>query len=440
MSSAALPSSLHFLRATGPRCANPFTSHLIPLRVLCTIAAVFVIAVHLPFILALILFAGGGVMRSGAVGVIMHLARARGGEEREAGAGPRHCSSTFSWRRGPEASGSARSDIFVDTLLVLLLPLLVAAAQLPRTHLPLPGFGVLRLRECAHRHPPDYLVLLRISACLAHWARWCWGSGSTLLLYPLLLFDAQFPVLSSPFSLPFCIYPYSHHVIPQFSGSYFEAGTDSRLLQLHDVGPPCRPCAHRTEDSTRAQYRRTARHVAHPRVGAAGPVRRALQDEHMHTHDCPACHGSSSAATGTPRRSVGRRPPSSSRLRARGRRRLGKEGGRASGLSSTAVRCAAHAHCAAETLDESATYRHPHPRQMVHPRMGAVRQAGGERGARALSVRIPTTGPPAATTRWEVEGDGEGTRARARARLLPALGFLRPDYDDGDRDRDRDCG
>jgi hypothetical protein len=33
-----------------------FTSHLIPLRVLCTIAAVFVVAVHLPFILALIPF------------------------------------------------------------------------------------------------------------------------------------------------------------------------------------------------------------------------------------------------------------------------------------------------------------------------------------------------------------------------------------------------
>jgi hypothetical protein len=50
-----VPFSLHFLRATGPRC-NPFTSHLIPLHVLCTIAAVFVVAVHLPFILALILF------------------------------------------------------------------------------------------------------------------------------------------------------------------------------------------------------------------------------------------------------------------------------------------------------------------------------------------------------------------------------------------------
>jgi hypothetical protein len=32
MSSAALPSFLLFLRATGPRCANPFASHLIPLR------------------------------------------------------------------------------------------------------------------------------------------------------------------------------------------------------------------------------------------------------------------------------------------------------------------------------------------------------------------------------------------------------------------------
>ncbi|KAJ7874588.1 hypothetical protein B0H13DRAFT_2279913, partial [Mycena leptocephala] len=47
----------------------------------------------------------------------------------------------------------------------------------------------------------------------------------------------------------------------------------------------------------------------------------------------PRCHGSSSAATGTPRCSVGRRPwTSPSRLRARarlgGRRRLGKEGGR----------------------------------------------------------------------------------------------------------------
>jgi hypothetical protein len=58
----------------------------------------------------------------------------RRGEEREAGAGPRHCSSTFSWRRGPAASESesARSDFFVYTLLVLPLPLLVAAAQLTR--------------------------------------------------------------------------------------------------------------------------------------------------------------------------------------------------------------------------------------------------------------------------------------------------------------------
>jgi hypothetical protein len=34
--------------------------------------------------------------------------------------------------------------------------------------LPLPGFGALRLRACPHRHPPEYLVLLRVSACLAH--------------------------------------------------------------------------------------------------------------------------------------------------------------------------------------------------------------------------------------------------------------------------------
>ncbi|KAJ7806840.1 hypothetical protein B0H13DRAFT_2686637 [Mycena leptocephala] len=208
---------ISLLRATGPRCANPFTSHLIPLRVLCTMAALFVVAVHIPFILALILFAGSGVMRSGAVGVTMHLARAvpmmvapeRGGlwkgraEEREAGAGPRHCSYTFSWRRGPEASGSAPSDCLCSLCA------------------PSPALG---RRGAAH---PD-------------------------------------------------------------------------AAALYDVGTPCRPRAHRTEDSTRAQYRRTARHVAHPRVGAAGAVRQAGE----HAHPRLACPlrlrgGSSSTATGT---------------------------------------------------------------------------------------------------------------------------------------------
>ncbi|KAJ7838136.1 hypothetical protein B0H13DRAFT_2677593 [Mycena leptocephala] len=109
------------------------------------------------------------------------------GEEREAGAGPWPCSSTFSWHRGPEASGSARSDSFIYAPLVLPLPLPVAAAQLTRIRrlhgahafvlscdlpfiLPLPGSGALRMRACAHSYPPEYLVPLCVSAGLAHWS------------------------------------------------------------------------------------------------------------------------------------------------------------------------------------------------------------------------------------------------------------------------------
>jgi hypothetical protein len=32
----------------------------------------------------------------------------------------------------------------------------------------LPGSGALRLRACTHRYPREYLVLLRVSACLPH--------------------------------------------------------------------------------------------------------------------------------------------------------------------------------------------------------------------------------------------------------------------------------
>jgi hypothetical protein len=88
---------------------------------------------------------------------------------------------------------------FVYGLLVLLLPLLGAAVQLTqiqrrrsaRVHycprvvtpessscdlpfiLPLPGSDALGMRAFAHRHPPEYLVLLRVSACLAHRVEWC---------------------------------------------------------------------------------------------------------------------------------------------------------------------------------------------------------------------------------------------------------------------------
>ncbi|KAJ7874586.1 hypothetical protein B0H13DRAFT_2279911 [Mycena leptocephala] len=61
---------------------------------------------------------------------------------------------------------------------------------------------------------------------------------------------------------------------------------------LYDVGPPCRPRAQRTEDSTRAQYR----HTTPPRISengctSSGPCdergARAPQDESSR-HDCPA--------------------------------------------------------------------------------------------------------------------------------------------------------
>jgi hypothetical protein len=96
--------------------------------------------------------------------------------------------------------------------------------------------------------------------------------------------------------------------------------------------------AHRTEDSTRAQYRRTARHVAHPRVGAAGPVRRARAQVHCGTiirttTTAPPATRARARLPGPTRWFVGRRLwTSSSRLRACGRRRLGKGGGSASGV------------------------------------------------------------------------------------------------------------
>jgi hypothetical protein len=81
--------------------------------------------------------------------------------------------------------------------------------------LPLPGFGALRLRPCAHCHPPEYLVLLlapRVGWCRkssgTRTMRWVLvftrGSGSLYISYILL--SILYPILcvySSP-NLPSC--------------------------------------------------------------------------------------------------------------------------------------------------------------------------------------------------------------------------------------------
>jgi hypothetical protein len=147
--------------------------------------------------------------------------------------------------------------------------------------------------------------------------------------HPLHLCVTQFPVLSSPFSLPSCILLYSHHVIPQFSGSYFEAGADSRFVIALRVTPvPCTrprlPWGRTRHVAAYLQYVdiAAARHVVYPRVGTAGTVRRAGEHER---------HGTSLRTTPPPATGARARLPkhsrwsvSSSGLRARGRRRLGK--------------------------------------------------------------------------------------------------------------------
>ncbi|KAJ7818562.1 hypothetical protein B0H13DRAFT_2455033 [Mycena leptocephala] len=64
-----------------------------------------------------------------------------------------------------------------------------------------PGSGGLRMRASAHRHPPEYLVLLGVSACLAHrvgWRRESSGTsalqwvGYSLELADLFLYFVQF--------------------------------------------------------------------------------------------------------------------------------------------------------------------------------------------------------------------------------------------------------
>ncbi|KAJ7874607.1 hypothetical protein B0H13DRAFT_2669050 [Mycena leptocephala] len=163
-------------------------------------------------------------------------------------------------------------------------------------------------------------------------------------------------------------------LMPAISGSIFrrtlrdqhlaqEYKADTSTAALHTY---CAPSALRhNESAAYSQSPRIAvpRRVAHPRVGAARAVRQAGE----HADPRLACPlrlrgGSSSAATGTPRWSVGRVliPTTSARKKA-----VTKQEG-ASRLSSTTVLYAAHAHCAAETLDESAVSPHGAERAHTH--------------------------------------------------------------------------
>ncbi|KAJ7866297.1 hypothetical protein B0H13DRAFT_1898191 [Mycena leptocephala] len=255
------------------------------------------LAVLFPSILALILFAGGSVMQSGAVGVMVHLARA----------------------------------------------------------------------ASAYRHPPEYLVLLRVSACLAHRV--------------------------------------AQGIVGDYTTAALRAGA-STVLKILD------------KNAAYSRYRHISSHRA------AGPVRRALQDEHMHTHDCPACHGSSSVATGPSRWSVGRVliPTTSAWKRAvRKRRREHK-------------RDKEKAHHE-ETLDESAVYRHTRthtPARCLEDRRCAT--SGVNEGAefahtrdqpagRGYEVRelerdgdIRTDGEDDGYARAWMGGDGEKERERGKGK------------------------
>jgi hypothetical protein len=138
----------------------------------------------------------------------------------------------FSWRRGPEASGSARSDSFCRCSPCTPAPVLgrrrathsdpaaahSACALLPSScHtrvvlscdlpfiLPLPGSGALRMQACAHRHPPEYLVLLRVSACLAHRVGWCRESSGTSSLRWVLVSTRASGSLSRFHAILYCI-------------------------------------------------------------------------------------------------------------------------------------------------------------------------------------------------------------------------------------------
>ncbi|KAJ7874604.1 hypothetical protein B0H13DRAFT_2669049 [Mycena leptocephala] len=157
---------------------------------------------------------------------------------------------------------------------------------------------------------------------------------------------------------------------------------------LHRVISSTAARANRAEETlTRAQYRRTTpRRAYEDRCTSSGPY-----DERGRTcaprttttalPAAPTTGGSSSVATGTPRWSVG----------------------------PTAVRCAAHAHRAAETLDESAAYRRTGPRGASHESLGAYDERYG------TSLCTTTTAPPATELERGYRHDGEGTRALPRA-------------------------
>ncbi|KAJ7877141.1 hypothetical protein B0H13DRAFT_993461 [Mycena leptocephala] len=169
---------------------------------------------------------------------------------------------------------------------------------------------------------------------------------------------------------------------PSSISARVEAGADSPFVIALRVTPvPCTrprlPWGRTRHVAAYLQYLdiAAARHVVYPRVGAAGNGGNARYGTSLRMTTTPPELERGYRALALVRRAR-LIQTTSARKRAVTKGRREHEW-----VSSTAVRCAAHAHRAEETLDESTAYRRAAPH--VPPgasRMGAVRQAGGERG------------------------------------------------------------
>jgi hypothetical protein len=208
-------------------------------------------------------------MRSGAVGVMMHLARAvpvmvapeRGSLWKGRRGGARGGSWAPAllvyllmapWSRGiwvgPQATrlsispctpapalgrrGAAHSDPAVARSACALLPSschtrVILSCDLPFIS-PLPGSGALRMRASARRHPPEHLVLLRVSAHLAHRVGWRRESSGTSALRWVLVLTRGSGSLSIFRAILYCI-------------SFFCSILYSRLLFPPTLSPSSTP-------------------------------------------------------------------------------------------------------------------------------------------------------------------------------------------------------
>ncbi|KAJ7819732.1 hypothetical protein B0H13DRAFT_2452743 [Mycena leptocephala] len=133
--------------------------------------------------------------------------------------------------------------------------------------------------------------------------------------------------------------------------------------RLYDVGPPCRPRAHRAKETLNKkavsphcapQATSRIRGWARTTSGGASATGRAYAHPRL-PRPLRLRGGSSSAATGTPRILISTTSATQRKKVVRKGRREREQSKGVSGLSSTAVLCAPHAHRAEETLDESVT-------------------------------------------------------------------------------------